>query len=197
MPELPEPEGYEDDGLLNDSWTFYFHDPMNNVWTLDSYKRLGDVSSIGDFLAMHTTINEFIPHGMFFLMREHVFPCWDDKHNIDGGCISLKVNGDHVDAVWDELIKRVIGETLSKEDGGGGGSSSSSINGISISPKRGFCIIKLWMSKDYVHSSGGECQLRIPSRYRGEIVFRSNRDNIQLDAAKSTTAKDAPAAVSP
>lgn len=183
MPDEPEIEGYEDDGLLNDSWTFYFHDPLNNTWTLDSYKRLGDVSSIGDFLAMHSTINDFIPHGMFFLMREHVFPCWDDKHNIDGGCISLKVNGDHVYAVWEELVKRVIGETLSKS-----AAAWSHVNGVSISPKRGFCIVKLWMSKDYVHTPGRECMLRIPSKYRGEIVFRSNRDNIQMDAVKSYTA---------
>jgi hypothetical protein len=175
---------FDDDGFLNDSWTFYFHDPANSSWTLDSYKRIGDASSIGDFLAMHTAINEFISYGMFFLMREHVFPCWDDKHNIDGGCISLKVNGDQVASVWDELAKRLIGETLLTNV-----DHWSHVNGISISPKRGFCIIKIWMSKDYVHTlhdASAECKsLRLPARYRGEIVFRSNRDNIQLDAAKT------------
>ena len=77
----------------------------------------------------------------------------------------------------------MIGETLSKS-----AAAWSHVNGVSISPKRGFCIVKLWMSKDYVHTPGRECMLRIPSKYRGEIVFRSNRDNIQMDAVKSYTA---------
>lgn len=185
----------EDDCLLNDSWTFYFHDPMNNNWTLESYKRLGDVSSVGDFLAMHAMINDFISHGMFFLMREHVFPCWDDKHNIDGGCISLKVNGDHVASVWSELSKRLIGETLVKNYG-----DWSHVNGVSISPKRGFCIVKIWMSKEYVpegqgQQGRGDSSIQIPAKYRGEIVFRSNRENIQMDAVKSSRGSNAPVMV--
>jgi hypothetical protein len=170
----------EDDSLLNDSWTVYFHDPLNDNWTLESYKRLGDVSSVGDFLAMNSVINDFVSNGMFFIMREHVFPCWDDKHNIDGGCISLKVNGDHVASVWSELSKRLIGETLLKND-----RDWSHVNGVSISPKRGFCIVKIWMSKEYVRGDS----IRIPEKYRGEIVYRSNRDNIQMDAVKSSSVK--------
>jgi hypothetical protein len=119
---------------------------------------------------------------MFFIMREHVFPCWDDKHNIDGGCISLKVHGDQIVSIWDELTKRVIGETMMRSP-----TDWSHVNGVSISPKRGFCIIKLWMSSDYVPSGNGDDadRMNLPCKYRGDVVYRSNRQNIQLDAVKT------------
>ena len=170
---------FDEEGPLNDSWSFYFHDPKDSNWTLESYRRIGDASTLADVLAMSTTLSDFLCHGMFFVMREHVFPCWDDKHNIDGGCISLKVNAENTHAVWDEIVKRVVGETSHSTD-------SSIVNGVSISPKRGVCIIKVWLGSAAAAATGAapHSGVRVPTRYRGDVVYRSNRDNIQIDATK-------------
>ena len=161
----------EDDHWLNDVWTFHFHDPDDQRWTLDSYRRLGDATSVEEFWELQDAIAPHVRTGMFFMMREHVFPCWDDKHNIDGGCLSLKLTAEESPAAWELLLKRAIGETLVRDD-----ASAAALNGISISPKRGFCIVKIWLADDK-HVT--RAHLRLPDAYRGELVFRSNRENMQ------------------
>jgi hypothetical protein len=167
---------------LNDVWSFYFHDPEDNRWTMDSYKRLGDVASVQDLRDVMGATSLHAHSSMFFAMREHVFPCWDDANNIDGGCVSIKVPMEVAKDTWETVVKRALGETLVVDDG-----EWAMLNGVSISPKRGFCIVKLWMAdtseKWMTHSV-----LRLPEWYRGHIVFRINRDNMQMDANKVVAA---------
>jgi hypothetical protein len=122
---------------------------------------------------------------MFFAMREHVFPCWDDANNIDGGCLSIKVPVDAVPSTWEYLVKRTLGETLVVDP-----KRWESLNGISVSPKRGFCIFKLWMadigSVDPDPETNGwpRSSVQLPPDYRGDVVFRLNRENMQMDSIK-------------
>ncbi len=166
-----------DELWLEGVWSFYFHDPDDNDWTLESYKRLGDVSSVEEMWNVLRATTKHSQAGMFFVMREHVFPCWDDPSNIDGGCVSIKVPMDAVPATWEYLVKRALGETLVIDK-----TKWESLNGISISPKRGFCIFKLWMSDaGWVRNN-----FLLPFDYKGEVVFRLNRENMQMDANKSS-----------
>jgi hypothetical protein len=161
----------EEHHWLQDVWSFYFHDPEDADWTLDSYKRLGDAATVEDAWQVHGAIAPHAACGMFFVMREHVFPCWDDKHNIDGGCLSIKIPADAAQAAWELLVKRALGETLVVDDG-----AWAKLNGVSISPKRGFCIAKLWIADETLKDRSA---FRLPEDYRGEVVYRSNRDNMQ------------------
>jgi hypothetical protein len=170
------------DDFLHDSWTVYFHDPDDSNWTLQSYDRLADISSLEDFWGIHTPLLPVIVHGMFFVMRENVFPCWDDAANINGGCVSAKVSMEFVPALWDELLKRMVGETLvicaPKA------TARVTVNGMSVSPKRGFCVIKIWLGDNVLENECIRDHLRIPDAYTGDIVYRRNLDNIQMDSAK-------------
>jgi hypothetical protein len=159
------------DVWLNDVWSVYFHDPADPSWTLDSYQRLGDVATVGDLWRMQLSIEPFVKSGMFFVMREHVFPCWDDKSNIEGGCVSVKVAARSAPAAWELLFKRAVGETLMADD-----DVWDALNGLSISPKRGFCILKLWLRD--LASCTPDC-FRPPPGYDGEVVVKSNIDNMQ------------------
>ena len=69
-------------------------------------------------------------------MRGNIMPTWEDKHNQKGGCWSFKVSHEHFFSVWKHLSILLIGESIS--------TVPLLLNGISVSPKRGFCIIKLW-----------------------------------------------------
>ena len=175
MSELPEQS--QEIHWLQDVWSFYFHDPDDPAWTLESYRRIGDAASVEDVWELQAAIAPHAASGMFFAMREHVFPCWDDKHNIEGGCLSIKVPIDAAPAAWELLLKRAVGETLVADP-----ARWASLNGVSISPKRGFCIAKLWMADD-THSTT-RAAFRLPDDYRGEVVYRSNRENMQMDAHK-------------
>lgn len=161
----------DDDVVLNDVWTMYFHDPNDSDWTCNSYKRITNISSVKEYWRLHDLLKAHIPQGMFFFMREHVFPCWDDPNNIDGGCLSIKVLKQHMPAFWHALCVRLLGETLCEDVG-----DWHLVRGISTSPKRNFCIVKLWIGDDAHRDPAG---FALPTMHAGEILYKSNRENME------------------
>jgi len=77
---------------------------------------------------------------MFFIMREHIQPIWEDQNNIKGGCFSLKIYKENIQEKLFELSALLLGENLGKTD-----DISNNINGISISPKKNYYIIRIWI----------------------------------------------------
>lgn len=161
----------ETETFINDVWAFYFHDPYNEDWNLPSYKRICTISSVENYWEAHNSIKSQLHNGMFFLMREHVFPTWDDEYNRNGGCLSIKVLKQDVKDFWEHIAIRALGECLMKDP-----RCFEEINGISTSPKKHFCIIKIWLkSCQYTD----KLLLDLPKNYHGEVIFKSNIDNIQ------------------
>tara|TARA_B100001750_G_C15174608_1_gene431014 strand:+ start:152 stop:466 length:315 start_codon:yes stop_codon:yes gene_type:complete len=73
-------------------------------------------------------------------MRKGINPTWEDPKNCKGGCFSFKVNNKNVPRVWTDLSYVLTGETVSNNP-----KFQSNITGITISPKKSFCILKIWM----------------------------------------------------
>lgn len=159
--------------MMNDIWSYRFHNPNDENWTLQSYLHLQDVSTVEEFWKVQYAIKDKLKNGMFFVMREHVFPCWDDENNINGGCLSIKVLKENLVEYWNTLCMRLTGETLLKEEHR---DKWTHVNGISTSPKRYFCIVKIWMgSNDFNDKS----HFNIPTNYYGDVIYKENIDNIQ------------------
>lgn len=169
----------DDDIFLNDTWMFYFHDPNNTEWTYDSYKQVCIISSVKEYWDVYNIINDKVSTGMFFLMREGIFPCWDDAYNINGGCLSLKVFKQDVDRYWNELCMLILGETFLKNEYT---HLWNLVNGISISPKKCFSIIKIWLKNDELSDKK---LFNFPESYQGDIVYRSNKQNINENYQKN------------
>jgi hypothetical protein len=74
---------------------------------------------------------------------------WEDQKNRSGGCFSYKVVNNMVYDVWKELMYLLCTSKLTINS-----NDMSKINGITISPKRNFCIIKIWLS---------DCSMQNPS----------------------------------
>lgn len=161
--------------FLNDTWHLYFHDPFDTNWTLESYKRISTLSSVEDFWKNMEHLKSNIHKGMFFVMREHVFPCWDDTNNITGGCLSIKILKDNVADFWEDLCMKLLGETLLKTEHQ---EHWNEINGISTSPKKHFCIIKIWLKSDVIANKDF---FNILPKYYGDILYKSNMENIHND----------------
>lgn len=122
---------------LHSHWGLYYHNPNSNDWSNNSYKRITVLETVEAFCAFYKEMQfPECAHGMFFLMRNDIMPTWEDKHNRNGGCWSFKVSLEHFFFVWKHLSMMLVGETLCTE--------RLMLNGISVSPKRGFCIVKLW-----------------------------------------------------
>jgi len=133
--------------FTDDKWNLYYHLPHDNDWSISGYKIImSDINNLEQIQTLTKTINEnIVKNCMLFVMRHNVKPIWEDPLNKNGGCFSYKVSNKFVYNVWNNLFKSLCGESLSEEN-----KISKSINGITISPKKNFCIVKIWFSNiDY------------------------------------------------
>jgi hypothetical protein len=126
-----------DTAIPTGSWTIYFHSPEETKWTLNTFISLGSMKTWGDFWNIIEALkHESLADGMFFMMRDPSPPLWESHQNIRGGCYSFRCQKkDASDIYLNYIIGAMLG-SLSNLD--------NRINGISISPKRGFNIIKIW-----------------------------------------------------
>jgi hypothetical protein len=129
-----------DKHALNNGWTLWAHLPHDVNWDVKSYKKIHTVENVEDAVVLfHALPENLIKNCMLFIMRDGILPIWEDKKNSRGGCFSYKVNNKTIMKTWTELAHKLIGETLISDE-----NNVEKINGITISPKRSFCIIKIW-----------------------------------------------------
>ena len=136
------------DHKLNTSWILWHHSIENKEWDIKSYNELWTLNTIEDYWYMCNTWDKCLPklnESMFFIMRKYgdddkVLPMWEDEHNANGGYWSFKITVDKVCKCWNNLIISVLGETFCKDN--------ENIMGISISPKKHFCIVKIWVNNN-------------------------------------------------
>ena len=163
----------EEDEFLNDVFKLRFHDPNDEDWTMKSYVSLTDIGSVKDFWMAHKAIKDKYKQGIFFLMRESVFPSWDAPENINGGCLSIKVLKENVVDYMEQLSIALLSETLLKDEYK---HDWAMINGVSASPKRYFCILKVWVSCMVYNDAKF---FNIPPNFYGDIIWRPNLETIQ------------------
>ena len=127
---------------LNTLWTLWYHVPNDKNWDKNSYKKIMDIKTIEDYWRIHNNLKpKHLEHGMFFLMRENIFPLWEDDKNKNGGCWSFKIDKKKIYNTWIDLSISLLGENLMNDI-----DNSIYINGMTVSPKKGFCILKIWNS---------------------------------------------------
>ncbi len=128
---------------LNDKWDLYYHLPQDKNWSVDSYSPIQkSISTVEDVLMLTSAINpNIVKNCMMFVMRDGITPMWEDPKNRNGGCFSYKVNNRFVHDVWNQLFQLMCGESLCVNS-----DFSKHINGITTSPKKQFCIVKIWLN---------------------------------------------------
>jgi hypothetical protein len=135
---------------LTDSWVLWAHLPQETSWSMDSYISIMTIQYVEEMISLiHTLPEKLIVDCMFFLMKENITPTWEDERNKSGGCFSYKITH-RIPEVWKNVSYSLIGNTLTTDT-----SFHKDITGISISPKKNFCILKVWM---------GSCMHRDPSK---------------------------------
>lgn len=153
---------------LNDKWVLWYHDLDDTDWTINGYQRLADIDTIENFWSIYNSLEEnVIQNSMFFLMRHNINPIWEDSNNINGGCWSFKITKKDVFKAWNELSLHLIGENITKEL-----KNSLNINGISISPKKNFSILKIWNKNQETHNILSK---KIPNIFIYESIFKSHK----------------------
>ena len=127
--------------VLLDHWTLWAHLPHDTDWSVASYKKIFTFNSMEEAIALCETLpDKMIKNCMLFLMREGIHPTWEDVKNRNGGCFSYKISNKNILNAWKQLSYTLVGETVTSNV-----NLMSDINGITISPKKNFCIIKIWI----------------------------------------------------
>lgn len=123
-------------------WNLYYHLPHDKNWDLTSYTIImSSIDTVEKVITLNEAIHEnVVKNCMMFVMRDGITPMWEDPKNRNGGCFSYKVINKTVPEVWKSLFYALCGESLCVED-----NINKHINGITISPKKNFCIIKIWL----------------------------------------------------
>ena len=127
---------------LKNKWNLWAHLPQDSDWSVKSYRLISSIKTLEDSIVMtETTPDPLIKACMLFVMKDGIAPMWEDPKNRNGGSFSYKVSNKNVCEVWRELNYVLVGETISNTS-----SFVNCVTGITISPKKNFCIIKIWMS---------------------------------------------------
>ena len=136
---------------LTSKWSLFYHLPQNKSWDLASYINVFDsIDTLEKLIAVNEYVSDnIVKYCMLFVMRKGVTPMWEDQKNRSGGCFSYKVVNNMVHNVWKELMYLLCTSKLTMNS-----NDMSKINGITISPKRNFCIVKIWLS---------DCSMQNPS----------------------------------
>ena len=118
-------------------WSCYFHSPGEKNWSIDTFHKLGTVSNWSEYLSLINSLDDSKwGRGMFFWMRGTVPPLWENFQNIKGGSYSICIGEkDSIDIFHRYSIGCMINAISTKDD---------MIQGITISPKKGFHVIKIW-----------------------------------------------------
>ena len=121
-------------------FTLWFHKLFDNDWNDESYHKILVFDNVEDFWGL-TDNMPCLKKGMFFMMKGNILPQWENEENKNGGYVSYKVHMSQAMEAWTEMSMSYIGGYITKDV-----NNLDYINGISISPKRYHCIIKVWIN---------------------------------------------------
>lgn len=129
---------------LNTKWVLWCHSLTNNNWDCDSYNKIFEIDNLYNYYSFYKNINiNNYFDSMFFLMRDNILPIWEDEKNKDGCSLTFKVPANEVKTEWDKIILDCITENIHKNI-----DNYDNLNGLSITPKKEFNIIKLWFKNN-------------------------------------------------
>lgn len=150
-------------------WNLYYHLPHDKNWDLSSYKVImKDIDTLEKLISINENVSEqIVKHCMLFVMRDGITPMWEDPQNRNGGCFSFKVLNKQVYNVWKSLFYAMCGETLFLNR-----ADHKQINGITISPKKNFCIIKVWLLNCTIQDP--DAMIEIPYLSKQGCLFKKH-----------------------
>ena len=105
-----------------------------------------------------------ISDGMFFLMRNTIPPLWENYQNVYGGAYSFRI-------VKHEAGKAFIEYAIAAMVKAAAINEKNNINGLSISPKKGHNIIKVWNTDSTVYKHPDDLIKLIPGMKSEDILY--------------------------
>ncbi len=135
---------------LHSEWSFWYHSSKVKNWERESYKFIYKTQYAEEFWGIFKLISlKHYESGIVFIMRGDIFPDWSSPENKNGGFISIKIETksrnykiENITKTW---FERLISESVTNNE-------KMITHGISLSPKSGHIILKLWL-KDRIRNA--------------------------------------------
>jgi hypothetical protein len=152
------------------SWSVYYHEPEDKSWAADSYKKLAIVST---WEQLGAVLRELGPHktmnGLLRIMRGETSPLWENKVNIKGGSYCLKITRRNSVEVFNRYIAAAMLSCSAVDP-------TNDIVGVTISPKKGFCIIKIWNLNCKAFGKPTDLPLLHEEVRHDEVIYRPHTE---------------------
>lgn len=118
-------------------YILWCHDIFNKDWSLNGYNKLCEITTVTDFWKLFNNLEKLgFKINNFFLMRDGTDPTWEHENNRNGGICSMRIEIENSLKIYEELCSYLMCNKLVED--------IADINGISISPKNNWAIIKIW-----------------------------------------------------
>lgn len=152
------------------SWTLHFHDPADTNWMPGSYKKIGTFTRFSDLWATIDRIGaDRFNAGMYFLMRDPCVPLWEHRSNINGGSYCIKVPEAAALETFQRYVAAAILDLATTDP-------RNTIVGVTISPKKGFHILKVWNSSCRSFNTPTDIALLGDGMRAADILYRPHVD---------------------
>ena len=107
--------------------------------------------------------------GMFFLMKDPFLPLWEHRSNIHGGSYCIKVPEAGASEIFQRYAAAAAIQMVSTV-------KENTIVGVTISPKKGFHILKLWNMSSKIYNKPSDIQLYGDGLKVPDILYRPHVD---------------------
>jgi hypothetical protein len=162
--------GSDFESFPSGSWTLYLHDPDDSSWTPESYKKLGSFHSFSPLWgALKRISGDRFISGMYFLMKDPYLPLWEHRTNIHGGSYCVKVSESNAEEIFQRYSAAAILGLVSTDP-------KNEIIGVTISPKKGFHIMKLWNTSSKLFKKPEEINLYGDGMKLSDVLYRPHVD---------------------
>lgn len=173
--------------VLHSRWHMWYHNTIQKDYSKSSFVDLfpKPIECLEELILLFNSWDEALPEadkGMFYLMREMksgpIYPCREDPHNQNGGYWTCKIDTENAAEVWKKLCFLMVNENVVEE--------WQKINGVSITPKHGFCLVKIWNRLD------DECDTSQLKKYMSnfldldKVMYFNNKIKIAIDSKRQT-----------
>lgn len=161
-------DGDGSDIILAYEYVLWVHSVQNTDWSINGYKKLCSIKTVSDFWKLFNNIGKLnFKNNNFFLMKKDITPIWEDENNRGGGICSLRVEMDQALKVYESLCVFLMCEKLVD--------NVADINGISITPKNNWSIIKIW-NRDKKNKIDRLLNKSILDKYKNvSIMYKENQ----------------------
>ena len=153
---------------LTHKYIMWVHSIHENDWSISGYKQICAITNVSDFWRLFNNLSKLnYKNNNFYLMKPNVDPIWEHDSNRYGGICSLRIEMDYALKVYELLCIFLMCEKLVTD--------MADINGISITPKNNWAILKIW-NKDKNNKIDKLLHKSILDKYKNvSIQYKQNQ----------------------